>query len=50
MSVSQRISLRDIKKAVRNPRQAVDKTLLEAGIRIPATYLNTRTTIGTNVF
>lgn len=50
MSISQRISLEDIKKAVRNPIQAVDKTLLEAGIRIPATYLNTRTTIGTNVY
>lgn len=39
-----------VKKAVRNPKQAIDKTLLEAGIRLPVTYLNTKTTIGTNVF
>ena len=50
MDISQEISLENIKKSIRNPKQAVDTTLLEVGIRLPITYINTKTTIGTNVF
>jgi len=44
------ISAENLKKALKNPGQALDETLYELFYRIPLTYLNTRTTIGTNVF
>ena len=40
----------NMKKGLRNPRQAIDGTVSEIAIRTPLTYLNTKTTIGTNVF
>ena len=44
------ITWSNIKKGFQNPRQALDDTVIEAGIRIPATYINTKWTIGTNIF
>ncbi|OAQ54704.1 hypothetical protein HTG_03845 [Natrinema mahii] len=44
------VSVNNIKKALKNPDQAVDETLYELFYRIPMTYANTVTTIGTNVF
>lgn len=44
------ISAENLKKALKNPGQAVDETIYELFYRIPLTYLNTKTTIGTNVF
>ena len=44
------ISLANIRKGVRNPRQAIDATALELLYRVPSTFLNTKTTIGENVF
>ena len=44
------LSLKNIKKGLRTPRQAFDKTISELAIRLPITYANTLTTIGTNVF
>jgi hypothetical protein len=40
----------NIKKGLRTPRQAIDGTVSELALRTPLTYLNTKTTIGTNVF
>jgi len=40
----------DIRKGLKYPKQAIDKTISEAFLRVPLTYLNTKTTIGTNVF
>jgi len=40
----------NIKKGLRNPRQAIDSTVSELVLRTPLTYLNTKTNIGTNVF
>jgi hypothetical protein len=39
----------NIKKGLQNPGQAVDNTVLELALRTPLTYINTKTTIGTNV-
>ena len=44
------ISLENIARGVRNPRQAIDATAFELLYRVPSTFLNTRTTIGENVF
>ncbi len=44
------ITLENIKKGIKHPRQAVDKTVSELAVRVPFTYANTVTTIGTNVF
>ncbi|WP_247002212.1 hypothetical protein [Halosolutus gelatinilyticus] len=44
------VTLENVKKAFKYPRQAVDETLYEVCYRIPATYANTKRTIGTNVF
>ena len=44
------LSLQNIKKGLRHPRQAFDETVSELCLRVPATYLNTKSTIGTNVF
>lgn len=44
------VNVENIKKALQNPDQAVDETLYELFYRIPLTYANTVTTIGTNVF
>ncbi|WP_176451466.1 hypothetical protein [Halorubrum sp. Eb13] len=44
------LSWDNIKKGLQNPRQAIDDTVLELALRTPLTYLNTKTTIGTNVF
>lgn len=33
-----------------SPKQAIDSTVSELALRTPMTYLNTKTTIGTNVF
>jgi len=40
----------NIKKGLRTPRQALDATVSELALRTPLTYLNTKATIGTNVF
>lgn len=40
----------NIKKGLESPRQAIDNTVFELAVRAPLTYLNTKTTIGTNVF
>lgn len=40
----------NIKKGVKNPKQAIDNSLSEIAVRTPLTYLNTKMTIGTNVF
>lgn len=40
----------NIKKGLKNPKQAVDETVLELALRLPLTYLNTKTTVGTNMF
>jgi len=44
------LSWDNIKKRLRNLRQVIDGTAFELLYRSPLTYLNTRTTIGTNVF
>lgn len=44
------ISAENLKKALKNPEQAIDETLYELFYRIPLTYINTKTTIGTNVY
>ncbi len=44
------INWSNMQKAIKYPRQAIDDTLIEALVRTPSTYLNTKTTIGTNVF
>jgi hypothetical protein len=44
------VTLENIRKGLNNPRQAFDKTLSEAFIRAPLTYVNTVSSIGTNVF
>lgn len=44
------LNWKNIKKGLRNPKQAVDSTISELALRAPLTYLNTKATIGTNVF
>ena len=44
------LTVKNLRKGIMNPAQAVDKTISELAIRIPATYINTLSTIGTNVF
>lgn len=44
------LSLENVKKAFEYPRQAIDETVYEICYRIPSAYLNTKRTIGTNVF
>ena len=44
------LSLENIKKGIKTPRQAFDKTFGELVIRTPITYLNTVTSIGENVY
>ena len=44
------VTTENINKAVKNPKQAFDKTVSELILRTPITYLNTVSTIGTNVF
>jgi len=44
------VTLKNIRKSFKYPKQAIDETLYEIGYRIPSTYINTRRTIGTNVF
>lgn len=43
-------TIENIKKGLKHPRQAFDKTVSELAIRVPMSYLNTVRTIGTNVF
>lgn len=44
------LTVENLRKGLKNPKQAVDKTVAELGARVPLTYLNTVSTIGTNVF
>jgi len=44
------LTLQNLRKGLKNPREAVDKTMIEFFCRVPSTYLNTVTKIGTNVF
>ncbi|MFC4407609.1 hypothetical protein [Haloarchaeobius iranensis] len=44
------LNLDTLRKGLQAPDQAFDATVYELFYRIPATYLNTLTTIGTNVF
>jgi hypothetical protein len=44
------LSVGNVKKALSNPSRAIDKILLEYSIRLPATLLNSKRTIGTNVY
>ena len=44
------LALENIKKGIKRPTEAIDETLFEVLYRAPATYINTKTTIGTNVF
>lgn len=44
------LTLENIKSGLNNPLQAFDKTVSEVVVRTPLTYLNTTSTIGTNVF
>jgi hypothetical protein len=44
------LSVENVKKALRSPSRAIDKVFLEYSIRLPATLLNSKCTIGTNVY
>lgn len=44
------LNLHNLKKGIRNPKQAVDATVFELFYRLPLTYLNTKISIGENIF
>lgn len=44
------LSAENIKKGLKNPRQAFDKTVAEVAVRAPLTFLNTISSIGTSVY
>lgn len=44
------LSVENVTKALKNPSRAIDKIFLEYSVRLPATLLNSKLTIGTNVY
>jgi len=45
-----KLSLENIKKAIKNPKRAFDEVILGYGYRLPLTVINGFHTIGTNIF
>jgi hypothetical protein len=45
-----RLSLENIRKAIKNPMRALDEVILGYCCRLPLAVINSKYTIGTNVF